>query len=255
MNLTLQRRFSVIIRLQTTVAFLLLALSAGRAAAQGRRSSATTPTGASTVTIRGTVIAKHPALSVFDLSYTIRQRVETVDTAITDKAGMFMMQLVVPRAWVNDKAGSRRLVFSLSQPADSAVFSMAGNVYVSTLPFDTTVTVELYPRVTLPDGSLPKTAVPPRFSDARGSAQQFLGQELEYPEEARDAGIQGTVVVRFLVDEQGALRRPEIVRGVGGGCSDEVLRVTGKMPAWIPGQMDGKPTAMMYYLPVQFTLE
>lgn len=76
-----------------------------------------------------------------------------------------------------------------------------------------------------------------------------------YPADARKAGIQGTVVVRFTIDEEGNVQHPEVVKTPGGGLGEEVLRVLQTMPLWTPGRDKGKAVAVQMTLPVKFGLE
>ncbi|NNE28550.1 MAG: energy transducer TonB [Saprospiraceae bacterium] len=78
--------------------------------------------------------------------------------------------------------------------------------------------------------------------------------DMKYPAEARKMGHEGMVVVRFIVDQMGAVTFPEIVRSVPGGCDDEVIRVVNNLK-FVPGKMDGKPVKVVYHLPVKFKLE
>ena len=83
---------------------------------------------------------------------------------------------------------------------------------------------------------------------------QFIYTNIKYPAAARKAGIEGTVVVRFVVDKNGQIINREIVRSIGGGTDAEVLSTVGKMPNWIPGRKDGKVVSVVYNLPVKFKL-
>ncbi len=80
-------------------------------------------------------------------------------------------------------------------------------------------------------------------------------KSIKYPAEARENNIQGTVVARFLIDEEGKIIDPKIVRSIGGGCDEEVLRVIGTMPDFIPGRHKGKAVKVVFNLPVKFKLE
>jgi len=82
----------------------------------------------------------------------------------------------------------------------------------------------------------------------------FIYTNINYPEQARKQGIEGTVVVKFVVDKTGKITTRELVRGIGGRTGEEVLRVVGEMPTWIPGQKDGKAVNVYYHLPVKFKL-
>lgn len=67
---------------------------------------------------------------------------------------------------------------------------------------------------------------------------QFVFSNLKHPDEAKAAGIKGTVVVSFTVAADGALKAPAIKTGLGSGCDEEVLRLISLMPSWLPGTDD-----------------
>ncbi|MFU8813446.1 MAG: energy transducer TonB [Balneolaceae bacterium] len=80
-----------------------------------------------------------------------------------------------------------------------------------------------------------------------------LQEMIRYPEMARIAGIQGRVTVQFIVNERGEVENPVVVRGIGGGCDEEALRVI-KMAKFTPGMQRGRPVRVQYAIPVQFML-
>ncbi len=77
---------------------------------------------------------------------------------------------------------------------------------------------------------------------------------VEYPEMARKAGIEGRVIVQFIVNEQGKVENPRVVRGIGGGADEEALRCV-KQSEFKPGRQRGKPVRVQYSLPVIFRLQ
>lgn len=87
---------------------------------------------------------------------------------------------------------------------------------------------------------------------------EFIYKNISYPAEARENGIQGTAVVRFVVDKDGKVVDPKIVRDIGGSTGEEVLRIIEKMKeevTWIPGKQKGKAVKVYFNLPVKFRLE
>jgi TonB family protein len=84
---------------------------------------------------------------------------------------------------------------------------------------------------------------------------EFIYQNLRYPALARENEVEGTVVVSFIVERNGKITEPKIVREIGGGCGDEVLRVVNLMPTWIPGKQKGEAVRVQFNLPVRFQLE
>lgn len=84
---------------------------------------------------------------------------------------------------------------------------------------------------------------------------QYLSNNIKYPAIARENGITGTVYVTFEIDQNGKVKDAKILRGIGGGCDEEALRVVMNMPAWKPGKQRGKPVRVQYNLPVRFVLK
>ncbi|MGM0589142.1 MAG: energy transducer TonB [Bacteroidota bacterium] len=81
-----------------------------------------------------------------------------------------------------------------------------------------------------------------------------IAQRIEYPKMARMAGIEGRVIVQFVVNEQGNVVDPQVVRGIGGGCDEEAIRVV-KTLEFTPGRQRGMPVKVHYTLPVIFKMQ
>lgn len=80
-----------------------------------------------------------------------------------------------------------------------------------------------------------------------------LQQKVNYPEMARRAGIEGRVTIQFIVNEQGRVENPRVVRGIGGGCDEEALRVVSQA-RFVPGLQRGRPVKVQFSLPIVFRL-
>lgn len=96
---------------------------------------------------------------------------------------------------------------------------------------------------------------PPVFPGGEAAMMKYLGDHIRYPEQAKEAGIQGKVIVKFVVNEDGDISDAQVVRGVGGGCDQEALRVVKSMPKWSPGKQNGRAVKVYFTLPVTFRLE
>jgi protein TonB len=94
----------------------------------------------------------------------------------------------------------------------------------------------------------------PEFPGGEKALQEYLKDNLQYPESAKEAGIQGRVFVTFVVESDGTIRDVKVLRGIGGGCDEEAVRVVKEMPEWKPGMQRGKPVRVQYNLPIKFTL-
>lgn len=80
-----------------------------------------------------------------------------------------------------------------------------------------------------------------------------LQSQIVYPEIAVRAGIEGRVYVQFIVNEKGDVEDPKIIRGIGGGCDEEAIRIV-KLAKFKPGLQRGRPVRVAYTLPVVFLL-
>lgn len=98
-----------------------------------------------------------------------------------------------------------------------------------------------------------------KYTCAQGALLNFITQNIQYPFEAREQDIEGTVVLSFVVEPDGLLSNFEIVRDIGGGCGPEALRVAQALNQtgvrWIPGKNAGKAVRTKYTVPVKFKLE
>ncbi|MGF1670461.1 MAG: energy transducer TonB [Balneolaceae bacterium] len=81
-----------------------------------------------------------------------------------------------------------------------------------------------------------------------------LQRKIRYPEMARRAGIEGRVIIQFIVNERGEVENPQVVRGIGGGADEEALRVVSQAQ-FRPGMQRGRPVRVQYSLPIVFQLQ
>ena len=94
----------------------------------------------------------------------------------------------------------------------------------------------------------------PQFPGGEAALIDFVGKNIEYPQEAKDKNISGRVFVGFVVEKDGSVSNVEVVRGIGGGCDEEAVRVIKGMPKWEPGKQKGKPVRVNYMMPINFKL-
>ena len=95
----------------------------------------------------------------------------------------------------------------------------------------------------------------PSFPGGDAKMYEYLGKNIKYPQIARETGIQGRVFVNFVVEPDGSVSNVTVLRGIGGGCDEEAMRVVKNMPKWKPGKQRGKPVRVQYMLPVNFRLQ
>jgi len=94
----------------------------------------------------------------------------------------------------------------------------------------------------------------PAFPGGEEARIRYLQENLRYPQMAREAGIQGTVFVTFVVERDGSVTDVRVLRGIGGGCDEEAVRVVRNMPRWTPGRQRGQPVRVQFNMPIRFVL-
>lgn len=94
----------------------------------------------------------------------------------------------------------------------------------------------------------------PEFPGGQEALMQFLRQEVKYPKEAEEKGLQGRVVVRYIIEKDGSISEVEIVKSVNEYLDAEAIRVVNAMPKWKPGKQKGEPVRVKFTLPVTFRL-
>ncbi len=95
----------------------------------------------------------------------------------------------------------------------------------------------------------------PEFPDGGMSGlMQFLSKNIQYPINAQKNHTQGRVTVQFVVDKDGSISEPGIIRGVDPDLDGEAIRVISLMPKWKPGMQKGQPVRVRYTVPVMFRL-
>ena len=94
----------------------------------------------------------------------------------------------------------------------------------------------------------------PVFPGAQTGLYKFLSENVQYPYKAQQQGMQGKVLVSFVVDKDGSVTEVTVVKPVHKLFNDEAVRLIRKMPKWEPGMKDGSPIRCRYLLPVNFSL-
>lgn len=97
--------------------------------------------------------------------------------------------------------------------------------------------------------------VMPEYPGGTQALYTFLAKNIKYPKTAKKNNVEGIVYVKFVVDENGNVKNPVIIRGIGAGCDEEVIRVVKKMPKWKPGEINGVKIEVYYTLPCKFSLK
>ena len=95
----------------------------------------------------------------------------------------------------------------------------------------------------------------PQFPGGMGALNQWLGSNIKYPAMAAENGIEGRVIVQFVVERDGSVSGVHVVRGVDPSLDKEATRVVSAMPKWIPGKQNGSAVRVKYTVPVTFRLQ
>lgn len=95
----------------------------------------------------------------------------------------------------------------------------------------------------------------PQFPGGENELLSYIGKNLKYPVIAQENGIQGKVIVRFVVTKTGAVDKVEVVRQLDPACDKEAMRVIRSLPKFIPGKQNGVNVSVWYTLPITFKLE
>lgn len=94
----------------------------------------------------------------------------------------------------------------------------------------------------------------PEYEGGIESWNEYIKSNIQYPKTAKQMGVEGTVYVAFVINKDGTIDQPEILRGIGAGCDEEVLRLISEAPNWIPGEQSGQKVNVRMRLPVRFKL-
>ena len=95
----------------------------------------------------------------------------------------------------------------------------------------------------------------PTFPGGQQELMSYLGKNIKYPTISQEMGSAGRVIVQFVVDKDGSISNPEVVRGVDAYLDKEAIRVISSMPKWRPGVQNGKKVRVKYTVPVVFRLQ
>ncbi len=95
----------------------------------------------------------------------------------------------------------------------------------------------------------------PQFPGGEKELMSYISKNLKYPTLAVDNGIQGRVILRFVVSKTGDVTDVQIMKGLDPSCDKEAIRVVKSMPKWVPGRQNGKNVAVYYTLPITYKLQ
>ncbi len=137
--------------------------------------------------------------------------------------------------------------------------AMTMNLAAQTETNDTTIYVAAQEMPRFPVCESLDTTLAVKKECANQQLLAFIYKNINYPAQAIQENLSGTVVVSFVVEKDGSITNPEVMKDIGGGCGAEALRVVNIMPEvglkWVPGKNKGEPVRVRFTLPVRFRLE
>ena len=95
----------------------------------------------------------------------------------------------------------------------------------------------------------------PEYPGGEDMLEKYFKENLNYPAKEKEMGVEGRVICRFIVNEDGSLSDFKIVRSISEGCDEEAIRLIKNMPHWKPGKQNGKAVKVSYSLPIIFNLD
>jgi protein TonB len=139
-----------------------------------------------------------------------------------------------------------------TQNANGLWWRLLATLSVLAILFTINTTAMAQNKKTSNDKVFEKVEDMPEFPGGEQAMMDFVSKNVVYPKEAQEKGISGRVMVSFIVEKDGSVNEVKIVRGIGGGCDEEAVRVVKSMPKWKPGKMKGKPVRVSYMMPIIF---
>ena len=181
-----------------------------------------------------------PVLAIL-LFANLKTTAENVPSPIADQSG------ISDNATMVENTATETVEQNIVDEPITEAMAQKHNVEQPTQPIEATI---------VPDDSIyNKVEVMAEYPGGFEKMAEFLGKNIVYPEEAKEKNIQGTVLVSFVVEKNGKITDAKVVRGIGGGCDEEALRVVNAMPKWKPGKQNGKNVRVQFALPIKFKLQ
>ena len=97
--------------------------------------------------------------------------------------------------------------------------------------------------------------VMPVYPGGEEARIKFIQENIKYPKEALKNNISGTVFITFIIEKDGKITNVKALRGIGGGCDEEAIRVISMMPNWKPGTQRGQAVRVQFNMPIKFNLD
>ena len=95
----------------------------------------------------------------------------------------------------------------------------------------------------------------PKYKTDESEIYKYFADNIKYPEIAKKAGVEGRVILTFIVSKDGSVSNISVLKGIGAGCDEEAVRVLGLMGKWFPGRQNGNPVKVAISIPIMFKLQ
>ena len=105
------------------------------------------------------------------------------------------------------------------------------------------------------DGAYQKVDVMPVFPGGDAALLKFIADSTHYPKDAKEKGIQGKVLARFMVKKDGSVSDVSVMQKVNPSLDNEAIRVVKLLPKFTPGKLNGKTVPVWFMVPINFTLK
>ncbi len=202
----------------------------------------------SDVKVHGTVISNHTGKPIVGANVIIGG---TTKGTISDKKGEFTLDVPVGKTLFVSFVGMNSKQIKIKGEMNSLKVVLSEEV----VNIDENSINDAKTSVTPNDPTFMVVESMPQYPGGMGECLKFLAENIKYPIEAKNKGIQGRVIVEFVVRKDGKIINPTIVRGIDEQLDAEALRVVNIMPEWTPGTQRGEAVNVKYTVPIKFSLD
>ncbi len=134
--------------------------------------------------------------------------------------------------------------------------SSLGKTVVVTYGTPASAAPDTSPKAGKPDGKgFVVVEQQPEFPGGMEEMHRYLGRNIRYPTDASRSGVEGEVLIRIVINDQGRVRDPQVIKSLGAGTDEEALRVVLNMPTWKPAMQNGRAVPTEFVLPIEFKIE
>lgn len=199
-------------------------------------------------------IFNDPALD--PIEYTTKVDITPITEPVQNTAAAATAPAGAIATVITDDAPEPTTPTNLSTPISGVGTETATGVSPVGPETSSVTTISVAAPATLPSEVVVVADEMPEFEGGVTGLMRYVKQNISYPSVAREIGIEGIVYVSFVVNESGNVESAKVMKGIGYGCDEEVIRVVGKMPRWKKaGRNAGHPVKVRFNIPVAFKLQ